>query len=119
MKKVTLEYKGYVADLALDIEDKIIVGQVINTADLISFHGNTVEEAEVAFHDVLDSYLEACSKENIDPSRPYSGKFNLRIKPKTHQDLVRHAAQSNMSLNEYTEALIIRGISENKREYKR
>ncbi|MSO14673.1 hypothetical protein h2es_1464 [Rickettsiales endosymbiont of Trichoplax sp. H2] len=38
MKKYILYYKGYAAELCLDTQDKIIVGQVINTADIISFH---------------------------------------------------------------------------------
>lgn len=110
MKEV-LHYKGYTAELHLDVEDKIIVGKVINTADIISFHGNTMLEVEQAFHDVLDTYLETCKKENIEPSRPYSGKFNLRITPNLHKKLSVNALRANMSLNEYTEYLITKGLN--------
>ena len=112
MKKYILNYKGYAAELCLDTQDKIIVGQVINTADIISFHGETIREAEQAFHDVLDSYLEACKQGNIKPSKPYSGKFNLRIPSNLHRDLSINAIKSNMSLNEYTENLIAKGLEE-------
>lgn len=74
-------YKGYIAELTLDVAEDIIVGRVINTADIISFHGKTLEEAKEAFHNVLDIYLEAAEKEGIEPNKPYLGKFNLRISP--------------------------------------
>ncbi|MBS0358799.1 MAG: type II toxin-antitoxin system HicB family antitoxin [Proteobacteria bacterium] len=60
-----MEYKNYLAELTLDIEDNIIVGRVINTAGIISFHGETVREAKAAFHNVLDIYLTTCKEENI------------------------------------------------------
>lgn len=60
-----LEYRGYVAELSLDTEDEIIIGRVINAADIISFHGETVEKAKKAFYEVLDTYLETCRKEGI------------------------------------------------------
>lgn len=110
MKKDILDYKEYAAELYLDTQDKIIVGQVINTADIISFHGETIKEAEQAFHDVLDSYLEVCEQENVEPSKPYSGKFNLRIPSNLHRNLSINAIKSNMSLNEYTENLIVKGL---------
>ena len=116
MKKELLSYKGYRAELHLDIEDKIIVGQVINTADIISFHGNNIAEAEQAFHDVLDSYLDSCREEKIEPSKPYSGKFNLRIPATVHKNLSINALKSNMSLNEYTEHLIKKGLQKESRQ---
>jgi len=110
MKKDILSYKGYTAELYLDVQDKIIVGQVINTRDVISFHGDTIKEAEQAFYDVLDTYLESCKQEDIEPSKPYSGRFNLRIPTSLHRDLSISAIKSNMSLNEYTENLIAKSL---------
>ena len=110
MKKDILTYKGYIAELHLDTQDKIIVGQVMNTTDLISFHGDTIIEAEQAFHDVLNTYLDSCAQENIEPSKPYSGRFNLRISSNLHRALSANAVKSNMSLNQYTENIIAKGL---------
>jgi predicted HicB family RNase H-like nuclease len=100
MNSTLIEYKGYLAELELDIDDNIIVGRVINTAEIISFHGQTIDEAKQSFHDVLDSYLKTCDEESIEPSRPYSGKFNLRINPILHKEISNCAAQERKSLNE-------------------
>ena len=101
-----IEYKGYLAELTLDIEDDIIVGRVINTADTISFHGKTVEEAKLAFHDVLDSYLHTCQEENIEPSLPCSGKYSLRVNPVLHKKLRYYARIKRQSLNDFIVSLL-------------
>ncbi len=110
MSKNIIIYKGYIAELTLDFDDDIIVGKVINTADIISFHGKTLEKTKEAFHDVLDTYLETAEKEGIEPSKPYSGKFNLRISPMLHRRLSILARMNNKSLNECVEELISKGL---------
>lgn len=62
--KNIIAYKNYLAELELDTDDNIIVGRIINAVDIISFHGNTVEEAKKAFYDVLDTYLATCKEAN-------------------------------------------------------
>lgn len=105
-----IEYKNYLAELTLDTDDDIIVGRVINTADIISFHGSTVEKAKAAFHDVLDTYLATCKEENIEPALPCSGKFSLRVNPTLHRKLRDYARLENMSLNEYIISLLERDV---------
>ena len=104
--KSIIEYKGYLAELTLDINDDIIVGRVINTADTISFHGETVEEAKLAYHDVLDTYLSTCQQENIEPSLPCSGRFSLRVSPVLHKNLRHYARLKHQSLNDFIVGLL-------------
>ena len=105
-----IEHKGYLAELKLDIEDNIVVGRVINTADIISFHGKTVEEAKLAFQDVLDSYLSTCKEENIEPSLPCSGRFSLRVSPVLHEKLRYYAKIKHQSLNDFIVSLLEQDI---------
>lgn len=58
-----IEYRDYVAVLTVDTEDNIIVGRLVNTQDIVSFHGTTIDKAKKAFHDIIDVYLDA--KERI------------------------------------------------------
>ncbi len=107
-----IEYKDYLAELILDTEDNIIIGRVINTAEIISFHGQTIEEAKSAFYDVIDTYLVACEEENIEPARPCSGKFSLRVDPVLHKKLRDYAKLKHKSLNELIICLLERDIAE-------
>jgi predicted HicB family RNase H-like nuclease len=35
-----MEYKGYRAIMEFDVEDKIIVGRILDIDDIIAFHGD-------------------------------------------------------------------------------
>jgi len=105
-----LEYKKYIAELYFDLEDDIIIGRVTNTKDIISFHADNISEIKQAFHDVIDTYLEACEKEGIIASKPYSGKFNLRVNPDLHRELSIEAAQDGISLNDLIQELLKFGL---------
>lgn len=62
--KDRLRYRGYVGLFTVSFEDNMIVGTVLNTKDIIGFHGNTVPEAVDSFHRMIDSYLEMCDELN-------------------------------------------------------
>lgn len=96
-----ITYKGYIAKIEPDINDGVIVGRVINTRDIIGFHGETIAEAVKSFHAVIEEYLEDCKQRNIEPNKHYSGKLNLRISPKLHSAIVAKAAKANKSLNKW------------------
>ena len=53
-----MKYKGYEAVIEFDDEDRLFVGRVINTRDVIAFDGSSVDELEQSFHAVINEYLE-------------------------------------------------------------
>ena len=55
-----MEHKGYVGKVEFDDEAGIFHGEVINTRDVITFQGTTVEEIRVAFKDSVEDYLDFC-----------------------------------------------------------
>ncbi len=99
MKTVT--YKGYIAKIEPDLDDGILVGRVINTRDIIGFHGETISETIESFHSAIEAYLKDCRQRGIDPKKPYSGKFNLRLPPKLHSEISTAAIKSGKSLNQW------------------
>lgn len=111
MKNNVLEYKRYIAQLDFDLEDGIIIGKVTNTKDIISFHASDLPDIKQAFKDIIDTYLKACEEEGIEASKPYSGRFNLRITPDLHRELSIEAAQEGVSLNDLTEQLLKSSLS--------
>ncbi len=79
-----MTYKGYAASMTYDPDDKILVGRVLDIADIIGFHGKSVAEFEAAFHEAIDDYIDACAKLKQQPEKPASGKLMLRIDPSIH-----------------------------------
>jgi predicted HicB family RNase H-like nuclease len=101
-----LEYKGYVGTVEYDSEARLFHGDVINTRDVITFQGTTVDEIEQAFRDSVDDYLAWCMEEKIAPEKPYSGTFNLRVSPELHKEIAVRAKKLKMSINRFVEKAI-------------
>lgn len=98
-----VKYKGYEAKVEYDDEDRLFVGRVINTKDVIVFDGISVEELEQSFQAVIEEYLEDCKAIGKEPEKPFSGKFNLRISPELHRKIALLATKQNVSLNTFVE----------------
>ena len=60
-----MNYKGYIGQAEYDDENQVFSGSVINTRDVITFQGKTVQELENAFHESVDDYLAWCHEDGI------------------------------------------------------
>ena len=92
-----MKYKGYEAIVEYDEQDRLFVGRVINTLDVIVFDGKSVEELESSFHNTVEEYLEDCQKRGKTPNKPFSGRFNLRISPDLHRQASLLAEKEGIS----------------------
>jgi predicted HicB family RNase H-like nuclease len=64
-------YKGYEGEMEWDHSANRYFGRVINTnKDVITFVGNTTEEAKQSFRDSVDDYLEMCKQSGSLPEKP-------------------------------------------------
>lgn len=99
----TMAYKGYTSSMTFDADDKLIVGRVLDIADIISFHGTSVAEFEAAFQAAVDGYIAACAQLGSTPEKPASGKTMLRIAPAVHAAALNAAARNGVSLNKWAE----------------
>ncbi|GHU74868.1 hypothetical protein FACS189450_15430 [Spirochaetia bacterium] len=74
-----MEYKGYLGTAEYDADAKLFHGDIVNTRDVITFQGTTVEEIEKAFQDSIEDYLAWCQEEGAEPEKPYSFRLNLYV----------------------------------------
>ena len=98
-----MTYKGFIGVVEYDDKARIFSGEVINTRTVITFQGTSVDEVENEFHASVDDYLEWCKEDGVEPEKPYSGKFNVRISPLFHSKIAIAAKKLNMSLNSFVE----------------
>lgn len=56
-----MTYKGYQARVELDEQAGVFHGEIINTRDVITFQGSSVDEITRAFQESVDDYLEFCA----------------------------------------------------------
>ena len=101
-----MTYRGYTARMDFDINDKIIVGRVIDIDDITTFHSGSVAEFEAAFNAAVDSYILAFEQLGQAADKPASGKMMLRVNPKVHAAAVKASARSGESLNKWAERVL-------------
>lgn len=94
-----LKYKDYIGYVEFDEEAEIFHGEVVNTRDVITFQGSTVQSLKKAFKESVDDYLAFCQERNEQPERPFSGKFNVRLDPELHREAYIAAKMAGISLN--------------------
>jgi predicted HicB family RNase H-like nuclease len=93
-------YKGYTGAIEVDEDSGILFGTVLGTRDIITFVGNTVEEARKSLQESVDFYLERCVATGKEPDQPFTGKFNVRISSEAHCELAELAHTWKVSLND-------------------
>ena len=98
-----MEYKGYIGQVTFDDEADIFHGEVVNTRDVITFQGKSVEEIRLAFRDSVNEYIAWCKEREKTPEKPFSGKFVVRIPPALHRSIFLSAKQEGKSLNRWIE----------------
>ena len=99
--KNSMNYKGYDARIEFDAHDRIFFCRLAGIRDIITFHGQTVDELEAAFREAVDHYLATCAKLGDEPNKPYSGKLTLRLQPSVHAAIATAAEISGKSLNKW------------------
>jgi predicted HicB family RNase H-like nuclease len=94
-----MEYKGYVGKVEFDDEAGIFHGEVLDTRDVVTFQGQSVDELITAFQGSIDDYLAFCEQRGEEPNKPFSGQFVTRIPPELHRQVNLAASSSGKSLN--------------------
>ena len=80
-----MRHGDYVAKIDYEEDTKLFHGRVVNLRDVVNFYGSSVEELKKEFWDSIEAYLEVCAEEEIEPQKPYSGRFNVRLPPELHR----------------------------------
>jgi predicted HicB family RNase H-like nuclease len=75
----------------------------LDVDDIITFHGESVDEFESNFQTVVDDYIAACEKLGAAPEKPASGRLMLRVSPTVHAAALKAAARKDVSLNKWAE----------------
>ncbi len=110
-----MEYKGYVGQIEYDDEAGVFHGEVINTRDVITFQGTSVEEIRQALRDSVEEYIAFCAERGEEPEKPFSGKFLVRLSPEQHARAFITAKQAGKSLNSWVTEQIAKGMGANSR----
>ena len=99
-----LSYKNYNGTVEYSKEDSCLFGKVVGIKSLLSYEGNSVQELEQDFQNVIDEYLADCRERNVEPEQPYKGA--TWISPELHRNIAVYAIEHGKSLNAAVEEAI-------------
>lgn len=92
---------GYKAVIQYDSEIEMFRGEFIGLNGGADFYAADVKGLRREGCISLKVFLERCKKTGVAPRKEYSGKFNVRMSPKSHENLVIAAAAHGKSLNQW------------------
>jgi len=105
-----MKYRGDVAHIEYDEEDRIFVGHLAGIKDIVGFHGTTVVELESAFHESVDNYIAISEETGRLAQKPYSGKLMLRVSPDVHAAVATAAQVHGKSINQWASEVLDKAV---------
>jgi predicted HicB family RNase H-like nuclease len=96
-----LDIEGFKASISYDPDIEMLRGEFIGLNGGADFYASSIDALREEGQQSLKVFLEMCREKGIEPKRPYSGKFNLRLDPAIHEAAVLAATSENKSLNEW------------------
>ena len=96
----TMMINGYKAVITYDSDIELFRGEFIGLNGGADFYGSDVQSLRREGAESLKVFLEVCKESGIEPKKQYSGRFNVRINPKLHEDAMAAAIAQGISLNE-------------------
>ena len=81
----TMTVDGFQARIEYDAELDIFRGEILGLNGGADFYGKSPRELWAEFKKSSQVFLDVCNEKGIEPSRHFSGKFNLRISPELHE----------------------------------
>lgn len=100
MKNV-MTINGYQAVITFDPEIEMFRGEFVGLNGGADFYARDLKGLKHEGAVSLKVFLEACAEDGVEPRKSFSGRFVLRIDPKTHEAAALAAAAHGMSLNQW------------------
>jgi predicted HicB family RNase H-like nuclease len=102
-----INYKGYSAQVEIDLDVNIIFGRVIDVGTVITFEIECVDGVRAAFEEAIDEYLEFCNARGKEPERPYAGNITLRTSARNHRMFAEASRAAGLSMNAWMERVLV------------
>lgn len=101
-----IDIQGHKALVSFDPDLGMLRGEFLHLNGGADFYADSIETLRKEGAISLRVFLDMCAEKGIEPHRQFSGKFNLRLDPKTHEAAVIAARAEDKSLNEWISDVI-------------
>lgn len=107
-----MEVEGYKAKIEYDPELDQFRGEILGLNGSADFYGKSPASLRREFKNSLKVFLEVCEEKGVEPTKEYSGKFNLRIPRKLHGEIAARAKSENKSINQWVSEALERSVDD-------
>ncbi len=107
-----MEINGYKAKIEYDPELDMFRGEILGLNGSADFYGKTPASLRKECKNSLKVFLKVCEEKSIEPTKNYSGKFNLRISSRLHREIAAHTTAADKSINEWVSEVLKRSVNE-------
>jgi predicted HicB family RNase H-like nuclease len=96
-----MEIKGYKAVIIYDSEIEMFRGEFTGINGGTGFNADNIINLKKEGAISLQVFLDACQERGIEPKKEYSGKFNVRLPTKLHENGASISTAEGKSLNQW------------------
>lgn len=107
-----MELEGYKAKIEYDPELDQFRGEILGLNGSADFYGKSPASLRREFKNSLKVFLEVCEEKGIEPTKEYSGRFNLRIPRGLHKEIAARATAENKSINQWVSEILKRSVDD-------
>ena len=101
MMSNTLDISGFKAVINYDPDIDMFRGEFIGLNGGADFYASDIKGLRKEGATSLKVFLKVCEQRGVEPRKEFSGKFNVRIPPELHQQVVEAATATGKSLNQW------------------
>ena len=107
-----MEVDGYKAKIEYDPDLDQFRGEILGLNGSADFYGKTPAGLRKEFMNSLKVFLEVCKEKGINPTKSFSGRFNLRIPSELHREIAARATATDKSINQWVSETLKRSVSD-------
>lgn len=107
-----IEIDGHKAVISYDADTNMLRGEFLDLNGGADFYGDSIQSLMTEGETSLQTFMTVCKERGIDPLKKFSGKFQLRLKKKTHERAAVIAAARGVSLNSLIEEAVEHELEE-------
>jgi len=96
-----MEINDYRAIVQYNPELEMFRGEFIGLNGGADFYATDIKGLKEEANISLKVFLDMCEEDGVEPRKNYSGKFNIRISPELHANIVNIATSEGKSLNQW------------------
>lgn len=105
-----MEVDGFKAKIEFDPDLDLFRGEILGLNGGADFYGKSPASLRKEFRNSLKVFLEVCEENGVEPTKEYSGKFNLRIPPSLHSEISARATAENKSINQWVSEVLRQSV---------